>query len=110
MDKSPYIIIKHRRVSEKANVLMGLKDASSNACLKRCKNPKYVFLVDMNANKLQIKAALEEIYRKKGIKVVSVNTLIGKAKPKRFRGRPGNTKPYKKAVVTLREGDCLDES
>ena len=109
MNKSPYAVIKQRYVSEKSTVLSGLKDAESSACLKRCKSPKYVFLVDLKAGKLEIKAAVEEIYNKKSIKVVSVNTIVGKTKPKRFKGRPGRTKPYKKAIVTLREGDSLDE-
>lgn len=106
---NPYDIVKHMLVSEKSSVLMGLKDAQSNACLKKCKSPKYVFVVDIKANKTEIKSAVEEIYKKKGIKVVSVNTITGKTKPRMFKGKLGETKPYKKAIVTLKEGDSLDE-
>ena len=109
MDRNPYAIIKHMLVSEKASVLMGLKDAQSSACLKRCKSPKYVFVVDMRANKTEIKLAFEEIYKKKNITVVSVNTIIGKPKPRKFKGRLGSTKSYKKAIITLKEGDNIDE-
>lgn len=107
--ENPYDIIKHMLVSEKASVLMGLKNAESNRCLKKCKAPKYVFVVDVKANKNEIKKAVEEIYKKKGIKVKSVNTITGKTKPRMFRGVLGETKPFKKAIVTLREGDSIDE-
>jgi large subunit ribosomal protein L23 len=110
MERTSYDIIKHMLISEKANVLMGLKNAESNACLKKCKSPKYVFVVDMKANKGEIKSAIEEIYKKKAIRVVSVNTIIGKPKKRLFRGKAGATKSYKKAIVTLREGDSLDEN
>ncbi len=109
MKKDPYSIIKHRLVSEKANMLMSLKDFNSNACLKRFKNPKYVFVVEKSANKNEIKAALQEIYKSKGIKVIAVNTLNAKPKPRLFKGKFGMTKPYKKAIVTLRESDNLDQ-
>lgn len=107
--ENPYDVIKSMHVSEKASVLMGLKNAESNPSLKKCKAPKYVFMVDVKANKTDIKNAVEEIYKKKGIKVVAVNTISGKTKPRMFRGVLGETKPYKKAVVTLREGDSIDE-
>lgn len=109
MEKNPYSIIKRRLVSEKANMLMTLKDAVSNKCLRRFKSPKYVFVVEKSANKKEIKAAIEEIYKKKGIRVVSVNTIVTKTKPRLFRGRFGRTKSFKKAIITLREGDSLDE-
>ena len=110
MSKSPYDVIKHRVISEKASMLSGLKDAESNKSLKRCKSPKYVFVVASDANKIEIKSALESIYEKQKITVVSVNTINTKAKPRLFRGRFGRTKPYKKAIVTLKEGDSLDET
>jgi len=109
MKKDPYSVIKHRLVSEKANMLMSLKDAESNICLKRFKNPKYVFVVEKSANKQEIKDALQEIYKAKGIKVIAVNTLNTKAKPRAFKGKFGMTKPYKKAIVTLRESDNIDQ-
>lgn len=105
---NPYEIIKHVLVSEKANVLMWLKEGNSNPSLRKCLSPKYVFVVDIKANKHEIKNAVEEIYKKAGIKVVAVNTITGKAKPRRFRGMPGRTKPFKKAIVTLRKGDSIE--
>jgi len=108
MEKNPYDIIKHQLVTEKAVVLEGLKNASSNASVRACSSPKYVFLVAKDAHKHDIASALEQIYREKNIKVTKVNTLNVKPKQRRVRGRPGMTQAYKKAVVTLQPGDSLD--
>lgn len=107
--KNPYDIIKSRRVTEKSRVLENLQHANSNASLKRCKSPKVVFNVDPNANKTEIAAAIEEIYAEKKIKVVSVNTVIVGSKKRRVRGFLGKTSGFKKAIVTLRPGDAIDE-
>lgn len=108
MKKDPYQIVKHQHVTEKAQVLEGLKNAKSNPCIARCESPKYVFIVDPSANKQEIAWALEEIYREKNIKVVDVNTINVKAKARRVRGHLGMKKSFKKAVVTLEKGDSLD--
>lgn len=110
MKKDPYQIIKLRYVTEKTRVLESLKDLDSNRSLARCEAPKYVFIVDKRSNKLEIAAAIEEIYSEKNVKVKAVNTITGKPKPKgRLKGRPGKTASYKKAIVTLEKGDSLDE-
>ena len=60
---------------------------------------KYVFMVDVNANKTEIKAAIEEIF---GVKVAKVNTINYDGKTKRMgAGRPGTRKSWKKAYVQL---------
>ena len=60
---------------------------------------KYVFMVDVNANKTEIKAAVEAIF---GVKVAKVNTLIVGGKVKRTGAYPaGRRAAYKKAIVTL---------
>ncbi|NGX30998.1 MAG: 50S ribosomal protein L23 [Chlamydiae bacterium] len=107
--KSPYEVIKTRHVTEKATVLEGLKHSASNKCTARCEKPKYVFVVDRDANKTEIKRAVEEIYSEKKIQVMCVNTVNTKPKPKRVRGRIGKKAGYKKAIVTLRVGDSIDE-
>lgn len=109
MTKSPYEIIKSRYITEKANVLSGLKDSESYACLKKFDKPKYVFLVNPKANKKEIMWALEKIYEEKKIKVLSVNTISVHPKTKRVRGRLGKTNHIKKAIVTLEAGDSLDD-
>lgn len=106
--KSPYRIIKHRYTTEKSVTLQNLKTAESNPSVKKCQSPKYVFIVDKTANKQEIAKALEEIYKEDGIQVVSVNTINVKPKTRRVRGRVGAKNAFKKAVVTLRPTDTLD--
>ncbi len=96
-------------MTEKASVLQGLKDAASNACLSKFDKPKYVFLVDKTATKVEIRHALEEIYKEKEIAVKSVNTINTKRKKRRVRGRKGFKPAFKKAIVTLDTGDSLDD-
>lgn len=66
---------------------------------------KYLFQVAKAANKIEIKKAVEEIYK---VKVQSVNTSIVRAKQKRVRQQLGKTTPWKKAVVTLKEGQKIE--
>ncbi len=106
--KKAYQVIKHQYVTEKAMVLQGLENAESNPSLKKCKSPKAVFVVDPHANKYEIAQAIEEIYRDKGIKVVGVNTITVGPKATRMRGRTGFRSGFKKAIVTFRPGDKLD--
>ena len=108
VEKNLYQIIKHQHVTEKSMMLQRLKTAESNPSLKRCESPKYVFVVDRDANKQEIANAIEEIYKDEGIKVVAVNTINVKAKARRVRGRSGFKSAFKKAIVTLRPGDNLD--
>jgi large subunit ribosomal protein L23 len=105
--KSPFSIIKHRIQTEKALMLNELQNREANPSVRRCKTPKYVFAVDINANKFEIAQAVEEIYAAQNIKVLSVNTLITKPKVKRVRktNRLTKTNRYKKAIVTLQPGD-----
>jgi len=106
--KNPYEVIKHQCITEKAMMLGRLKTAESNISLKRCKSPKYTFVVDNSANKQEIATAVEEIYKDRDVKVVAVNTINVEGKAKRLRGRPGYKSSYKKAIVTLRNDDSLD--
>lgn len=108
MTKDPYKIVKHLHVTEKAQMLSSLKDAQSNPSLKKCTTPKYVFIVDPTANKREIAAAVEEIYSAQKVKVTAVNTINVKSKRRRVRGREGMTKSFKKAVVSLEQGDSID--
>ena len=65
----------------------------------------YVFKVNKNANKFQIKDAVEKAF---GVKVIKVNTLNTKPKNKRVGAYTGKTKTYKKAYVTLAEGNTIE--
>ncbi|MEL6206008.1 MAG: 50S ribosomal protein L23 [Pseudomonadota bacterium] len=64
-----------------------------------------VFEVAPEANKPQIKEAVEALF---GVKVKAVNTVVTKGKAKRFRGIKGTRKDVKKAYVTLEEGNTID--
>ena len=66
----------------------------------------YTFEVAKAANKIEIAQAVEELFN---VKVVKVNTLNVKAKPKRYRyTSKGLTRTWKKAMVTLKEGDKIE--
>ncbi len=65
----------------------------------------YVFKVSPNSNKLEIKNAIESIFK---VEVKSVNTLNQKGKKKRFRGKVGVRAGIKKAFVKLAEGQTID--
>ncbi len=66
---------------------------------------QYTFEVARDANKIQIKEAVELAF---GVQVLNVRTMIVPGKPRR-RGRTvGSSKPWKKAVITLRPGDRID--
>ena len=66
----------------------------------------YVFKVDKRANKTQIKIAIEDTF---GVKVKSVNTLNTKPKTKmKGRKHEGQTKTYKKAIITLVDGQSIE--
>lgn len=66
---------------------------------------QFTFKTSADANKIEIKEAIEKIFK---VKVESVNTLNRPAKEKRFRGRLGMRQGYKKAIVTLVEGHSID--
>ena len=87
--KKPVITEKMTAISEKLN--------------------RYAFIVDKRANKIQIKNSVEELY---GVKVADVNTMIYKGKPKSRYTKSGvikgRTSDFKKAIVTLAEGETID--
>ena len=66
---------------------------------------KVVFQVAKDATKVEIAAAVEELFK---VQVVKVNTLNTKGKTKRFRGHLGRRSDVKKAIVTLQEGQTID--
>ncbi|QHI68253.1 50S ribosomal protein L23 [Tichowtungia aerotolerans] len=67
---------------------------------------KYLFRVNPSANKLEIKEAVEQLFK---VKVVSVNTMNRQGKKKRQRtASSGKTADWKRAVVTLAEGNTID--
>lgn len=87
----PYAVLLRPIITEKTTVLTG--------------SDKYVFEVDIRANKNQIKEAVQIAFN---VRVIDVNTMVMKGKPKRF-GRKVTERPdWKKAIVTLVPGDKIE--
>ncbi|MEM5948720.1 50S ribosomal protein L23 [Spirochaetia bacterium 38H-sp] len=79
-------------LTEKANVLRETQN-------------KYVFRVDARVNKLQVIAAVKELF---SVEPVDCNIVNVKGKPRRVRYRMGKTSSWKKAIITLPEGQKID--
>ena len=68
-------------------------------------NNAVVFKVAGTASKPEIKAAVEALFN---VKVTGVNTIVQKGKTKRWKGAPYKRSDFKKAIVTLAEGQSID--
>jgi len=90
--KSPYSILIAPLLTEKGTLL-------------KEKENKILFKVAKDANKIEIKRAVEEIFK---VKVESVATMNYKGKKKRLGRYEGKRPDWKKAIVTLKEGEKLD--
>lgn len=66
---------------------------------------KYTFKIDTRANKTQVKEAVETIFN---VNVTAVNVISVPPKTRRVGKTTGKTSPWKKAIVTLREGQRLE--
>lgn len=84
------IIIKKMRITEKGTDLQS--------------RGTYVLSVGLNATKNEIKKAVKQQY---GVDAVSVNTLRARGHARRYRGMKSAPKTYKKAMVTLKEGQSI---
>ena len=87
----PYAVLLRPIITEKTTVLTGAD--------------KYVFEVDLRANKNEIKEAVQVAFN---VRVVEVNTMVMKGKPKRFGRKVTNRPDWKKAIVTLVQGDKIE--
>jgi large subunit ribosomal protein L23 len=90
--KEPHHIIRRPLITEKSTQL---KDA----------NRQYVFEVYQAANKLEIQSAVERLFK---VKVTEVRTANVLGKLKRLGRKYGKRPDWKKAIVTLKEGDRID--
>ncbi len=70
----------------------------------QAENNQYVFEVARDANKVEVKKAIEELFR---VNVEKVQIINVKPKPKRLRRAPGKTRAWKKAIVRLRKGETI---
>lgn len=66
---------------------------------------KIIFRVPLTATKPDIKEAVEALFK---VDVTKVNTIVVKGKTKRFRGQLGRRSDFKKAIVTLKDGQSVD--
>ncbi|MCX6702859.1 MAG: 50S ribosomal protein L23 [Candidatus Wolfebacteria bacterium] len=87
----PEFLVKKSWISEKAGRIMA--------------DRQYVFIVDRRANKSEVKKAIQSLYK---VKVSGVNIIEVKGKTKRLGRSVGRTPDYKKAIVTLREGEKIE--
>ena len=87
-----YDVLKRPVVTEKSTAL-------------REEENQYAFEVALDANKVEIRNAIESTF---GVRVQDVRTQVVRGKVKRFRRGFGKKPNWKKAVVTLREGDFID--
>ena len=68
---------------------------------------KIIFSVPLTATKPAIKEAVENLFK---VDVTKVNTILVKGKTKRFKGQMGRRSDFKKAIVTLKDGQSVDIS
>lgn len=98
-------VIKQGIITEKSVMLQNTRDERNNRVI-----PRYTFEVALEANKQEIRAAVEHLF---GVKVVSVNTMRMPGKTRNLRTRRGifhkDARPWKKAIVTLAEGQSIAE-
>ena len=87
-----YDVIRRPLVTEKSSTLQGTQN-------------QFRFEVAPSANKSQVKKAIEALF---SVKVLKVNMLNMPEKSRRMFGRPGAIRAWKKAVVTLKQGDTID--
>jgi large subunit ribosomal protein L23 len=78
---------------------------TEKANLLREKNNQVVFEVARTANKVEIKDAVQKLFN---VKVMGVNTMVMRGKMKRMGRGYAKTQNWKKAIVTLKQGDSID--
>ena len=79
-----------------------IKPIITEASMEGLQNGKYTFKVSKDANKIEIAHAITELF---GVRVAKVNTMIVKGREKRMGRHSGYTPDWKKAIVTLKDGE-----
>ena len=90
--RDPFIIVRRPVITEKSSLFTE-------------KENKVVFQVDMSANKREIKKAISSIFN---VEVLDVRTVMIKGKKRRVRFKEGKRPDWKKAIITLKEGDKIE--
>jgi large subunit ribosomal protein L23 len=91
------------RISDPRDIL--IKPVVSEKSYGLLDDNKYTFVVAPDANKTQIKIAVEQVF---GVRVTAVNTMNRQGKRKRTRSGFGKRADIKRAIVTLAEGETID--
>ena len=91
VDNRHYDVVLAPHITEKSTMLS--------------ENNSVVFKVAPKATKPEIKAAIEALFN---VTVLGVNTITTKGKTKRWKGKPYQRSDFKKAIVTLAEGQSID--
>lgn len=81
------------------------KPVISERSMAMLEENKYTFYVDLKANKIEVKNAVEELFN---VTVLNVNTMSVKGKEKRMGRYVGRTADRKKAIVKLKAGDKIE--
>ena len=97
----------HKSVSEERALSIIQKPLMTEKSTNLNQFNQYSFLVSKDSNTIEIKAAIEKIFK---VKVTKVNTSKLRGKVKSFKGSVGHRKDTKKAIVTLAEGNTIDSS
>ncbi len=79
---------------------------TEKSLLEKETNNRYMFKVSINANKIEIKKAIEKVF---SVKVVKINTIRMKGKPKRMGRYEGRRPDWKKAIVTLQADQTIPD-
>jgi len=87
-----YSLVRRPHVTEKSTSMQEM-------------NNQFTFEVSPEANKSEVKKAIETLFK---VKVTAVNMVKLPSKTRRAFGRPGETRPWKKAIVTLKKGDTIE--
>jgi large subunit ribosomal protein L23 len=90
--RDPFIIVKRPVITEKTTLFTE-------------KENKVVFQVDANANKKEIKKAISSIFN---VEVLDVRIVMIRGKKRRLRFKEGKRPDWKKAIITLKEGDKIE--
>ncbi len=93
--RDPWSVIRRPILTDKGNRLRHAQN-------------QYFFEVAKDATKIEIKQAIEKIYKARELSVASVRTMNVKGKRRRVRFKVGKRRDWKKAIVTLRAGDQIE--
>lgn len=97
--------VKNVRVGEGKKFDLVLAPVITEKATRGSEHNQVTFRVPLTATKPEIRAAIEKLFK---VKVTGINTVRQFGKTKRFRGEVGKRDDFKKAIVTLAEGQTID--